>query len=274
MRTELPQRWQQPTIPWQEYSLDAYRLICAFLNSRQTCLSELHADLTECLFMHLVCQHNRVRVFEQVSGKDGDHALCGLDNSPGNELFHARDRSRRGRFAADTHAIYGGFGLQDFCVGDLRHESIGGLNDRLCAQVTHRVADIDRGRDGQCFNGMKRAEAIQVALVKRVGACRLNRNDTREAVDQAKSMRTQQAHAQRRGVAKIACWKHNPVRDIPRELLHQLESERLLPEDAERVKRIEQVNALVQAHALDIDHRAVKIACDLANLGVIGDSLA
>src|SRR6266566_336724 len=225
MRTELPQPWQQPTIPWQEYSLDAYRLICAFLNSRQTFLSELHADLTECLFMHLVCQQNRVRVFEQVSGKDGDHAL-------------------------------------------------GGLDDRLCAQVAHRVADIDRGRDGLCFNGMKRAEAIQVALVKGVGACRLNRDDTREAVDQAKSMRTQQAHAQRRGVAKVACREHNPVRDMPGELLQQLEGERLLPEDAEGVERIEQVNALVQAHALDIGHRPVKIACDLANLGVIGDSLA
>src|SRR5258708_4160978 len=94
MRTGLPQPWQQPTIPWQEYSLDAYGLICAFLNSRQTCLSELHADLTECLFMRPVCQHNSVRVFEQVSGKDGAHALCGLDNSPGNELFHARDRGR------------------------------------------------------------------------------------------------------------------------------------------------------------------------------------
>lgn len=53
--------------------------------------AKLLADPGERLPGRLVCQHNSVRVFEQVPGKDGDHALCGLDNSPGNELFHARD---------------------------------------------------------------------------------------------------------------------------------------------------------------------------------------
>src|SRR5260370_3031140 len=86
MRTGLPQPWQQPTIPWQEYSLDAYGLICAFLNSRQTSLSELHADLTECLLMRPGCQHNSVRVLPQVCRKDHPHPLWGLVTSPAHDL--------------------------------------------------------------------------------------------------------------------------------------------------------------------------------------------
>ena len=57
------------------------------------------------------------------------------------------------------------------------------------------------------------------------------------------ALRLAQRLPERGGVAQVAGRQHDPVRRIPAELLQHLEHDRLLPLEAERVDRVEQVDA-------------------------------
>ena len=58
-----------------------------------------------------------------------------------------------------------------------------------------------------------------------------------------KSPQLTQRFSERRGVAKIAAGQHDPVRRIPVALIQHFENDGFLSLNAERIDRVEQVNA-------------------------------
>ena len=79
---------------------------------------------------------------------------------------------------------------------------------------------------------MKRAEAIEIALIQRIGALRLGTGDTRQFGDDAQVAHEQKTTPQRADVAKVAAGNDDPIRHLPVKLLHEFDADRLLALDA------------------------------------------
>ena len=105
---------------------------------------------------------------------------------------------------------------------------------------------------------------IAVATVSALTACRVAKSSAKlcakgaapaactaarrgHARDQPPLLRLAQRFPERGGVAEVARGQHDPVRRVPAELLQHLEDDRLLPLEAERVDRVEQVDAELRA---------------------------
>src|SRR6266566_9159361 len=142
---------------------------------------------------------------------------------------------RARRLAPDSRSVHHSLRFQNLGVRDIDDDTVGLAYRAHRAIIRRRIADADCSRDGRGMHSVALAEIFAEARREGRRTGGLNRGESRHAVDQPKLLRLAKRRTERCRVAEIACWKHDPVRRLPVQLLEQFENDCLLSCDPIRV---------------------------------------
>ena len=189
-----------------------------------------------------------------------DDPRAGRDGPPPHQLPHARDARRARGLAAHAAGVHRGLRLEDLGVAHREDHAVGLADRAHRAVVRGGVADPDRGGHRLGLDPVARAEALLEAPRERGRSRRLHRGEPGHPVDQSPLARLPQRLSEGGGVPQVARREHDPVRRTPGELLEQLEHDRLLALEPERVDGVEQVDAQPLARLLHQPETVVEAA--------------
>src|SRR5919204_6108676 len=129
-------------------------------------------------------------------------------------------------------------GLLDDAVKDPQ-----GVNSAVDA---HRVADLNRRRESLLgyhrFVGLKPPEVATIEGIRTLG---LGAYESWEAIDQPQLPHHQEPPSEGGDIPQIAAWDDDDIGHFPGELLDQLDADRFLPLDAQRIERVRQIDIVL-----------------------------
>src|SRR4051812_6618037 len=113
---------------------------------------------------------------------------------------------------------------------------------------------------------------LEAAGKRRCPRC-LNGRESWQSSNQPPLACLVQRFSERRRISQIACWNDDPVGWIPSQLLQQLEHDRLLPFEPERIDRVEQMHTeLLGGVARQLEAR-IEIPVHHQRAGAVRDEL-
>ena len=101
------------------------------------------------------------------------------------------------------------------------------------------------------------------SAMERGGTAGLDDGDPRDLVDKAQFLQFHQDFSIGRAVAQIAARHHNSIRDLPVQLIKELEHHGLLAFESKRIDGIHQIKVRFFGKFLNQAHCDVKISLDL-----------
>src|SRR5262245_50523339 len=183
------------------------------------------------------------RELEPVRGGDHDDALFGTDHFALDELAEYGECYAGVRVVEHAGAVGERRLIGELGFARLFNDAVELLQRAHRALVADRIADLDGA--GQRRLRLHRREALevrQIRAIQRFGILGLGHSDARQLLDQAEVAHHEEALAERADVAEVAARNHDPVRNLPIELLHELDGDRLLALDAQAVHRVGEID--------------------------------
>ena len=185
-----------------------------------------------------------------------------FDLAAAGDLLQRRQRYRRVRAVEHAGAVGARRGLGQLALARLLDDAVKSLQRANRLVDRHRVPDLD-GRSQRLF-GLHRPELPVrfVGGIQRVGGFCLRDDDPRPLGDESELQHHVEAGGDGADVAEIAAGEDDDIRDLPVELLHDLERQRLLTFEAEAVHRVGEVDAFFGGQALNDRHAAVEVGVE------------
>mmetsp|Transcript_3658 Transcript_3658/g.10407 ORF Transcript_3658/g.10407 Transcript_3658/m.10407 type:complete len:553 (+) Transcript_3658:107-1765(+) len=215
-----------------------------------------------------------VHELEAVGGADHHGPVRGRDGAVLPQLHEGRESHPGVGAVEHPGPVRQGGGVHELLLARLLHDSPAVL-ERLDRPVdAHGVADLDgAGEGGLGLHGLEDLPVALVHPVKGIGVPRLGHHHLGHPVRQAEIHAHLEALVKGVHVPEVPSGDDQPVRDLPVELLHDLDRGRLLALDSEGVHGVRQVNGRLRGDLPDQAHAPVKVRVDGEDEGPVGDGL-
>ena len=201
-----------------------------------------------------------LRELQPVGGGDHDHALVRADDLPLHELPEGGQGDAGVRAVEHPGPVGAGRLVGELGLARLLDDPVELAQHLDGALVADRVADLDRAGERLLrLHRTERLEARQVREVEGIGVLGLGHRDAGQLLDEPERLHHEEALAERARVPEVAAGDDDPVRNLPVELLHELDGDGLLALDAEAVHGVGQVDGALLGDLLDQRHAPVEV---------------